>query len=109
MFVCLDQLDALPVLHLGKNLQELELVEQVVLEPEDDVPCPGKRAVPSFQLLENRRLVTPAALGEEPRAQGARRVWIECERPFVEGVVPGDAPRRRETSARWSARPSRRS
>src|SRR4051794_31828487 len=88
--VSLDQLDALPVPHLGKNLQELELVEQVVLEPEDDVPCVGERAVPSFQLAEYPRLITPAALGEEPRAERARRVRIERERPFVEDVVPGD-------------------
>src|SRR5262245_27678348 len=90
-----DQLDRSRIADERKDLKQLELVVEVVLEPQNDalpsIERPLERAVPPLQRSENRRPRAPSAVAQEPCAQlaetfgGSRR-----HRPFVEDVVPAE-------------------
>jgi len=81
-----------------QDLHQLQLIQQVVLEPEDDVASLRQgfeqHPVTPFELGEDRRLVLPALPSEEPRTgpeevrTSARQQWT-----FVGNVAPGkDGP-----------------
>ncbi len=75
---------------LRQDLEELELVDDVVLEPEDDALRAREQLVAARELRLDRGRVAPSLLGEEPRAHAARLGGIEGERPDVQDVVPGE-------------------
>src|SRR5919198_1043177 len=86
--VRLDELHVGVVVELRKDLEELELVDEVVLEPEDDVLRPPEQVVPARELRAESLLGPPPALGEEPCPERPRLLLVERERPDVQHVVP---------------------
>ena len=77
-----------------EHLDELELVVEVVLEPEDDVVARGERAdecrVACLELTVDRRLV--AAERRQEARSGATDVVVAARRygAFVQRVAPGE-------------------
>jgi hypothetical protein len=105
----------------GEHVEELELVVEVVLEPDDDLDAVAKRAqklrVPSLERAEDRAPAAPARVGEETRAQaeqlaprhGGHRSRVEhvlprehraAERRLPQGVA-GALPVRDMHELRW--------
>src|SRR5207248_4960567 len=101
--VGLDKLDLRVVAELREHLDQLELVEKVVLEPEDDGASSAEQLVATLQLREDYVLRPPPELGEEAGSKRARLGWIDGDGPDVEGVVPREddsLERRRSQRAR---------
>jgi hypothetical protein len=79
-----------------EDLDELQLVVEVVLEPEhDDLVARERRAEPGVAGAHvglDRVRVTPTAAGEEPRPHRAKLLGVEVRRhrPLVQRVAPGD-------------------
>ena len=79
-----------------EDLDELQLVVEVVLEPDHDDLVAGERGaqarVAGAHVGLDRVRVAPAAGGEEPGAHGAKLVGVEVggHRPLVQGVAPRD-------------------
>ena len=86
--VRLDELNLGVVAELRKHLDELELVDEVVLEPEDDPLRSCEQLVAARELRVDRVLAPPPVLGEEARAERSRLLGVEGERPDVQHVVP---------------------
>ncbi len=77
-----------------EHLEQLELVVDVVLEPEHDLAATGslrQRVVASRQLAACVHERRPATAREERRAKvtQASRVEIARDRPDVERIAPG--------------------
>ncbi|MDX6506890.1 MAG: hypothetical protein QOG06_1534 [Gaiellaceae bacterium] len=74
MLVCLDQLQA--CVGERERLEQLQLIVEVVLEPEDDLPARRERLleepVAPLERLEQRPLRAPAALAQEACAHSAQ-------------------------------------
>ena len=88
--VGLDELDLRVRSELGQDLQQLELVDEVVLEPEDDVVRAREQLVASREVRLDRGRLAPSLLGQEARAYASRLGGVEGERPHVQDVVPGE-------------------
>jgi hypothetical protein len=87
-----DQLRCGQLVRESERVQQLQLVEQVVLEPEHDLHALAQSvdepAVPPLERRENRAAAAPAALREERRAQAQQlRPRDGRHRPFVENVL----------------------
>ncbi len=71
-------------------MDQLELVEQVGLEPERRLVCPDKRSVAHRERFERVLVRRPAAIGREAGADLAELAVVDCRhRPLVEHVEPG--------------------
>ena len=85
---------AIMVREPGQQLEQLQLIEQVVLEPQHDAleaGGRGKQAVAGGHLGLHGLQIAPALVGDEMRAQmGQRRQrQLGRHRPFMQHVAPG--------------------
>src|SRR5439155_6579806 len=80
----------------GEDLEQLQLVVEVVLEPEDDVLRAGEQIVTALQGMEDRVARPPAAPAEKGRASRARFRWalVENVGPAEHGAAEGRLPER---------------
>jgi hypothetical protein len=89
----LRRLGADPAREHVEDLQQLELVVQVVLEPEPDVALVGRAQqllIAALEELEEHHAVAPAVAGDERRALRPEQRVIHAarNRAFVEDVAP---------------------